>query len=389
MRIRLLAGLAIVLLGSVAYAQQAVILPTISVTDTISSNGDLVILRSDGIGGFGSVKVQTLDSYSGTWEVQCALDGNNFDTAAELKMTAADGSTVVVSVTDAVGIWDVVNAAGCEAIRVIATADFSATDTTIVVSGTQSGGGGAGGGSGGGDATAANQTTEISHLATLSGGVSGALYQVNVSQVGGATPATETTFDFNDSGTTQTRAAIGSAVPSAAGAVIVRGAEDEPAASGDGLVGIACVRRDTAASSSGTAGDYSTCNVDNLGRIWITNGGPCADPARILHAAISESTAATNEIVALNGSDLIYVCSYKWVTTAANSLSWARGTGVDCGTGTTAIEGAQPFGANGGVTEQGGGAPLFVVPAGNALCLTSSAATAHGGRVSYVRTAAP
>ena len=276
----------------------------------------------------------------------------------QIKMIRDDGTDAEVTVTCSIG-----------------------TDAPVGVGGSPS--------AGGGDATAANQTTEISHLATMSGGVSGSLYQVNVSQVGGATPATETTFDFNDSGTTQTRAAIGSAVPSAAGAVIVRGAEDEPAASGDGLVGIACVRRDTAASSSGTAGDYSTCNVDNLGRIWITNGGPCADPARILHAAISESTAATNEIVALNGSDLIYVCSYKWVTTAANSLSWARGTGVDCGTGTTAIEGAQPFGANGGVTEQGGGAPLFVVPAGNALCLTSSAATAHGGRVSYVRTAAP
>lgn len=121
----------------------------------------------------------------------------------------------------------------------------------------------------------------------------------------------------------------------------------------------------------------------------VSVAGPCADPARITHAVISESTAATNEIVALNGSDLIYVCSYKWVTTAANSLNWTRGTGTDCATGTTAIEGAQPFAANGGVAESGGGHPLFVVPAGNALCLVSSAATAHGGRVSYVRTATP
>jgi hypothetical protein len=121
----------------------------------------------------------------------------------------------------------------------------------------------------------------------------------------------------------------------------------------------------------------------------VSVAGPCADPARITHAAISESTAATNEIVALNGSDLIYVCSYKWVTTAANSLNWTRGTGTDCATGPAAIEGAQPFAANGGVVESGGGHPLFVVPAGNALCLVSSAATAHGGRVSYVRTATP
>lgn len=149
------------------------------------------------------------------------------------------------------------------------------------------------------------------------------------------------------------------------------------------------VRRDTAASSASASGDNATFNSDALGRLWMRDGDPCSDPARITHAAITESTAATNEIVALNGSDLIYVCSYKWVTTAANSLSWTRGTGTDCATGTTAIEGAQPYAANGGVTEQGGGHALFVVPAGNALCLVSSTATAHGGRVSYVRTAAP
>lgn len=167
------------------------------------------------------------------------------------------------------------------------------------------------------------------------------------------------------------------------------GIEDAAETAGGALQMVGTVRRDTAASSAGTSGDNATLNTDGLGRLWTMPGGPCSDHARITHAVISESTAATNEIVALNGSDLIYVCSYKWVTTAANSLNWTRGTGTDCATGTTAIEGAQPFAANGGVAESGGGHPLFVVPAGNALCLVSSAATAHGGRVSYVRTAAP
>lgn len=165
--------------------------------------------------------------------------------------------------------------------------------------------------------------------------------------------------------------------------------EDAAETAGGNLSMAGTVRRDTAASSAGTTGDNSTLNTDQLGRLWTRDANPCSDYSRITHAVISESTAATNEIVALNGSDLIYVCSYKWVTTAANSLNWTRGTGTDCATGTTAIEGAQPYAANGGVAESGGGHPLFVVPAGNALCLVSSAATAHGGRVSYVRTAAP
>ena len=165
--------------------------------------------------------------------------------------------------------------------------------------------------------------------------------------------------------------------------------EDAAETAGGNLSMAGTVRRDTAASSAGTTGDNATLNTDGIGRLWVREGSPCADHARITSAVINESTAATNEIVALNGSDLIYVCGYKWVTTAANSLNWKYGTGTDCATGTTSIEGAQPFAANGGVVENGGGYPLFIVPAGNALCLTSSAATAHGGRVTYVRTAAP
>ena len=79
----------------------------------------------------------------------------------------------------------------------------------------------------------------------------------------------------------------------------------------------------------------------------------------------------------------------RFVTTAANSIKWVRGTGTDCGTGTADLEGAQPYVSNGGVAETGGGSPLFVVTSSNALCLTASAATAVGGRVSYVRTSAP
>lgn len=170
---------------------------------------------------------------------------------------------------------------------------------------------------------------------------------------------------------------------------LTSGVEDAAETAGGGLTMMGSVRRDTAVASAGTAGDNATVNTDGLGRVWTREGNPCADYARITSASISESTAATNEIVSLTASNLIYVCSYKWVTTAANSLSWSYGTGTDCATGTTAIEGAQPFAANGGVAESGGGFPLFVVPSGNALCLVSSAATAHGGRISYVKTAAP
>lgn len=206
---------------------------------------------------------------------------------------------------------------------------------------------------------------------------------VNVSQINGVTPL----MGAGNTGTGSPRVTISTDQAALPGMGVY--VEDAGETAGGNLAMAGTVRRDTAASSAGTSGDNATLNTDQLGRLWTRDANPCSDYSRITHAAISESTAATNEIVALNGSDLIYVCSYKWVTTAANSLNWTRGTGTDCASGTTAIEGAQPFAANGGVAESGGGHPLFVVPAGNALCLVSSAATAHGGRVSYVRTATP
>lgn len=234
--------------------------------------------------------------------------------------------------------------------------------------------------------TTHQQLVEVGTALPAGSNVIGALtanQSVNVAQINGVTPL----MGAGNTGTGSHRVTIATDQSALNGLGVY--VEDAAETAGANLAMAGSVRRDTAASSAGTTGDNATVNTDGLGRLWVREGSPCADHARITSASISESTAATNEIVALNASDLIYVCGYKWVTTAANSLSWKYGTGTDCATGTTSIEGAQPFAANGGVVENGGGYPLFIVPAGNALCLTSSAATAHGGRVTYVRTAAP
>jgi hypothetical protein len=48
------------------------------------------------------------------------------------------------------------------------------------------------------------------------------------------------------------------------------GVEDAGETAGGTLVMMGAVRRDTAASSSGTTGDNSTVNVDSLGRLWVS-----------------------------------------------------------------------------------------------------------------------
>lgn len=149
-------------------------------------------------------------------------------------------------------------------------------------------------------------------------------------------------------------------------------------------------RIDTAASSAGASGDRATFNTDALGRLWTRPGQPCADHARIQSAAISTSSSGNVEVVALNGSDLIYVCGYSLIAGAATAVQFIYGTGTACATGETDITGAWSLAANGGITQANAGVPQFAaIPAGNALCIENSGANAVQGHVTYVRTAAP
>jgi hypothetical protein len=149
------------------------------------------------------------------------------------------------------------------------------------------------------------------------------------------------------------------------------------------------VRRDSAASSAGTTGDNATLNTDGLGRAWTRDGNPCADHARISSVAIDTAASGNVELVALSGSDLIYVCGYSVVAGAATGVQLIYGTGTACATGETNLTGVWSFAANGGITQANGGVPQFVVPAGNAFCVENSGANSIQGHVTYVRTAAP
>jgi hypothetical protein len=116
-------------------------------SDTLSSNGDSFVVS---VGGMASARIQTLDSYTGTWEVQCSVDGGvTYDTDDELNLVLDGQSSTAQSVSDTVGVW-AVNVAGCTHIKVIATAGFAASDTTIAVGAVASGGGAGGSGGGGG-----------------------------------------------------------------------------------------------------------------------------------------------------------------------------------------------------------------------------------------------
>lgn len=133
-------GAALLLLSGEAFAQTVR-----SATDTLSSNGDSFVMITRGMA---SARIQTLDSYTGTWEAQCSVDGGvTYDADDELNLTLDGQTSVVQSVSDTVGVW-AVNVAGCTHIKIIATAGFAASDTVMHVHAISVGGGvGAGGGS--------------------------------------------------------------------------------------------------------------------------------------------------------------------------------------------------------------------------------------------------
>jgi hypothetical protein len=102
-------------------------------------------------------------------------------------------------------------------------------------------------------------------------------------------------------------------------------------------------------------------------------------------AAINVSTAATTTLVALASGKSIYVTAWDIVVAAADNVTLEYGTGTNCGTGTTALTGPYNLAANGGLTKGSGLGVLFKVPAGNALCIVTSAATQASGSVSYAQ----
>ncbi len=102
-------------------------------------------------------------------------------------------------------------------------------------------------------------------------------------------------------------------------------------------------------------------------------------------AAINVSTATTTQLVALSSGQVIHVTAASVISAGTGNITFVYGTGSNCGTGTTSITGAYPLIANAGLSIGSGLGPVFVVPAGNALCVTTSAAVQMSGHVAYTQ----
>jgi hypothetical protein len=388
----------------------------IGVSDTLSSNGDSFVVN---VRGMASMRVQPKDSYSGTWEVQCSVDGGvTYATDDEVNLFLEGASSAAVqSVTDTVGIWTA-TVAGCSHIKVIATAGFAASDTTIAIGAVASGGSSSGGGSAGGANTtdaddasiAAAQTNDNAN--SLNMAYDGSVWRRLTFYTNDGTAA-GTTFLPVLPGLVETSAptrtngrmagmsftAGGAArvmVTDAAGAATTIATDvTEDAAETAGGTGpmVMTVRRDVAASSAGTTGDNATSNTDALGLLWTRALDPCSGVAK-QYLSIDIVTATTTEITAslAGASTHYYICSIALVTAGANNVAIVDDDTDNCASVTSGVMGgfgsaAEGFNlaANGGLTFGNGASSIARTGGTNrVLCIITSAAVQLSGTITVV-----
>ncbi len=86
----------------------------------------------------------------------------------------------------------------------------------------------------------------------------------------------------------------------------------------------------------------------------------------------------TTQLVALQSSQIVRVCSFMLSESLAGTAKFVYGTGASCGTGTTDITAAMVMATNGSLQLSAGSGSLFRTIASNALCLTSVTGTVTG-----------
>lgn len=119
---------------------------------------------------------------------------------------------------------------------------------------------------------------------------------------------------------------------------------------------------------------------------FTTNGSNCVPGVQSSgSAAISVAAATTTQIVALAAGKRLYITSFDMMSAGTLNATLVYGTGTNCGTGTTSLTGAYPLIAQAGIAKGNGTGSVLVVPAGNALCITTSGTSQLSGSVSYVQ----
>jgi hypothetical protein len=161
--------------------------------------------------------------------------------------------------------------------------------------------------------------------------------------------------------------------------------EDSAEAASMALLGIATVRRDTAASSAGTSGDMATANTDASGLLWTRSFDPCTSKHP---TTVPISVAADTAVISASASNYTWICGGTLVASAAEVVSIWEGTGTACGTGSAALVGStteangMSFAANGGTLVIG---PMAGISTNVDVCVRLNGTSRVSGFLSVVQ----
>jgi len=106
-------------------------------------------------------------------------------------------------------------------------------------------------------------------------------------------------------------------------------------------------------------------------------------PACLSRAAITLAGAGTTEIIALSGALQIRICHLSLGLSGATNITVVQGTGANCATGPADITGAYQNIL--GLALDFEGRSIVTAGAGQAVCITNSAAVTGGGFVTYTQ----
>lgn len=177
----------------------------------------------------------------------------------------------------------------------------------------------------------------------------------------------------------------------AVGKLWVSGAFAEDAAHTSADIGLYVLGRriDAPAPSSGTSGDYESFNMNASGALWVSQSDPCSSEAKITDPF---SLTARGIIVAAAASKKNYICAIAVVAGAAEIFNVVEGTGTTCQTSTAAIAGSTTaanglsFAANGGFSAIGSNSTVLAGKTANVdTCIMPSGSNRLAGFVTYVQ----
>ncbi len=165
--------------------------------------------------------------------------------------------------------------------------------------------------------------------------------------------------------------------------------EDGAETAAGNLMMAGAVRRDTAASSSTTAGDNSTINTDAIGLLWTRQLDPCSGVAKV-SVPIDIVTATTTEIIDASASNFAYICAITLFSAGTNNVTLVEDDTDACASPTAGIAGGVTAAEGWNLTAQTGlahgGGGHFVMKSAAAnrnICLITSAAVQLNGTVVY------